>query len=112
MTDNNLIENTKKNISPILISVFCIGIIIFILFTQCEVSNVKLKPKDASLVLIFLALLAYINNYHILFIILLGVFMFLYFSPSDYVNKIFTPFLKKKQDVQTKSIIKIYIKKI
>lgn len=104
MADNiPIIEIPKKNFSPILISIFCIGIIIFIIYTQCEVSNIKLKPKDASLVLIFLALIAYINNYQILFILLLGLFIFIYFSPDDYINKLISPFLKNKLP---KSIIK------
>lgn len=87
----------SKNFSPILISIFCIGIIFFILITQCEVSNIRLKPKDASLVLIFLALLAYINNYNWLFILLLGAFIFIYFAPNEYVNKIFSQFIKQKK---------------
>jgi len=93
----------KKNYSPILISIFCIGIILFILFTQCEVSNIKLKPKDASLILIILALLAYINNYQMLFLLLLGMFLFVYFAPNEMINKLFSPFIKKKEK---KSIIK------
>lgn len=93
----------KKSYSPILISIFCIGIILFILFTQCEVSNIKLKPKDASLILIILALLAYINNYQMLFLLLLGMFLFVYFAPNELINKLFSPFMKKKEK---KSIIK------
>jgi len=93
----------QNKFSPVLISIFCIGIIFFILFTQCEVSNIKLKPKDASLVLIFLALLAYINNYNVLFLMLLFSFIILYFSPEDYINKILSPFFKKDKP---KSIIK------
>lgn len=93
----------KKSYSPILISIFCIGIILFILFTQCEVSNIKLKPKDASLILIILALLAYINNYQMLFLLLLGMFLFVYFAPNEMINKLFSPFIKKKEK---KSIIK------
>jgi len=100
MTD---IDIPKKNYGPVLISLFCVGIIIFILFTQCEVSNIKLKAKDASLVLIFLALLAYINNYQFLFLLLLGVFIFIYFAPNELINKLFAPFIKTKP---MKSIIK------
>jgi len=101
MTENiPIIETTKKNYSPILISVFCIGIILFILFTQCEISNVKLKPKDASLVLIILALLAYINGYHLLFLLLLGVFIFIYFSPNDSINNLFLKFFNKEKKIE------------
>lgn len=96
---------TSNKLSPILISIFCIGIIFFILFTQCEVSNIKLKPKDASLVLIFLALIAYINNYNLLFLVLLGTFIFLYFGNGEYINKLISGFFKKEND-KPKSIIK------
>ena len=63
--------NENSRISSVIVSVFCIGIIVFILFTQMEISTIKLKMKDASLILIFLALLVYINGYEKLFLALL-----------------------------------------
>lgn len=97
------IEVAPKKISPFLISIFCIGIILFILFTQCEVSNIKLKPKDASLILIFLALLAYINNNTKLFLFLLGSFLFIYFTPNNFVLNFLSKIIPEKKP---KSIIK------
>lgn len=88
--------NENSRISSVIVSVFCIGIIIFILFTQMEISTIKLKLKDASLILIFLALLVYINGYEKLFLVLLFVFVIFYFTPSHYVNRIMSYFTQKK----------------
>ena len=88
--------NENSRISSVIVSVFCIGIIIFILFTQMEISTIKLKLKDASLILIFLALLVYINGYEKLFLVLLLLFVIFYFTPSEYTNKIVSYFTQKK----------------
>ena len=88
--------NENSRISSVIVSIFCIGIIIFILFTQMEISTIKLKLKDASLILIFLALLVYINGYEKLFLVLLFVFVIFYFTPSHYVNRITSYFTQKK----------------
>lgn len=88
--------NENSRISSVIVSVFCIGIIIFILFTQMEISTIKLKLKDASLILIFLALLVYINGYEKLFLALLLVFVIFYFTPSEYTNRIMSYFTQKK----------------
>jgi hypothetical protein len=88
--------NENSRISSVIVSVFCIGIIIFILFTQMEISTIKLKLKDASLILIFLALLVYINCYEKLFLVLLLVFVIFYFTPSEYTNRIMSYFTQKK----------------
>jgi hypothetical protein len=88
--------NENSRISSVIVSVFCIGIIIFILFTQMEISTIKLKLKDASLILIFFALLVYINGYEKLFLVLLFVFVIFYFTPSHYVNRITSYFTQKK----------------
>ena len=88
--------NENSRISSVIVSVFCIGIIIFILFTQMEISTIKLKLKDASLILIFLALLVYINGYEKLFLVLLLVFVIFYFTPSEYTNRIMSYFTQKK----------------
>ena len=88
--------NENSRISSVIVSVFCIGIIIFILFTQMEISTIKLKLKDASLILIFIALLVYINGYEKLFLVLLFVFVIFYFTPSEYTNKIVSYFTQKK----------------
>lgn len=88
--------NENSRISSVIVSVFCIGIIVFILFTQMEISTIKLKMKDASLILIFLALLVYINGYEKLFLALLLVFVIFYFTPSEYTNRIMSYFTQKK----------------
>ena len=88
--------NENSRISSVIVSVFCIGIIIFILFTQMEISTIKLKLKDASLILIFLALLVYINGYEKLFLVLLLVFVIFYFTPTEYTNRIMSYFTQKK----------------
>ena len=88
--------NENSRISSVIVSVFCIGIIIFILFTQMEISTIKLKLKDASLILIFIALLVYINGYEKLFLVLLFVFVIFYFTPREYTNKIVSYFTQKK----------------
>ena len=88
--------NENSRISSVIVSIFCIGIIIFILFTQMEISTIKLKLKDASLILIFIALLVYINGYEKLFLVLLLVFVIFYFTPSEYTNKIVSYFTQKK----------------
>ena len=88
--------NENSRISSVIISIFCIGIIVFILFTQMEISTIKLKLKDASLILIFIALLVYINGYEKLFLFLLLVFVMFYFTPSYYSNKILSYFTQKK----------------
>ncbi len=88
--------NENSRISSVIVSVFCIGIIIFILFTQMEISTIKLKLKDVSLILIFLALLVYINGYEKLFLFLLLIFVIFYFTPSEYVNRIMSYFTQKK----------------
>ena len=88
--------NENSRISSVIVSIFCIGIIIFILFTQMEISTIKLKLKDASLILIFLALLLYINGYEKMFLVLLLIFVIFYFTPNEYVNKIMSYFTQKK----------------
>ena len=88
--------NENSRISSVIVSIFCIGIIIFILFTQMEISTIKLKLKDASLILIFIALLVYINGYEKLFLVLLLVFVIFYFTPSEYMNRLMSYFTQKK----------------
>ena len=88
--------NENSRISSVIVSVFCIGIILFILFTQMEISSIKLKLKDASLILIFIALLVYINGYEKLFLFLLLVFVIFYFTPSKYSNIFLSYFTPKK----------------
>lgn len=97
--------NENSRISSVIVSVFCIGIIVFILFTQMEISTIKLKMKDASLILIFLALLVYINGYEKLFLVLLLVFVIFYFTPSDYFNKIMSYFTHKKSILKKVRVI-------
>lgn len=80
----------------IMISIFCIGIIFFIFMTRCKVSKIQLKMKDASLILIFFALLAYINGHEYLFIILLISFSIIYFTPQHYFESYISKFLGKK----------------
>jgi len=94
-----VVETATKKIgrfSPVIVSLICVGLILFILFTQCEVSSIRLKAKDASLVLIFLALLAYVNGYEVWFLVLLGVFVVIYFMPEGVINKAISPMVKKK----------------
>ena len=80
----------------IIISMFCIGIIFFIFMTRCKVSKIQLKMKDASLILIFFALLAYINRHEYLFIILLLAFSIIYFTPQHYFDHYLSKLLGKK----------------
>ena len=97
--------NENSRISSVIVSIFCIGIIIFILFTQMEISTIKLKLKDASLILIFLALLVYINGYEKLFLVLLIVFVIFYFTPSENVNRIMSYFTQKKSILKKVRVI-------
>ncbi len=97
--------NENSRISSVIVSVFCIGIIIFILFTQMEISTIKLKLKDASLILIFIALLVYINGYEKLFLVLLLVFVIFYFTPSEYTNRIMSYFTQKKSILKKVRVI-------
>ena len=78
--------------------IFCIGIIFFIFMTQCKLSKIQLKMKDASLILIFFALLAYINGYEILFVLLLLSFTLIYFTPQKKFDKYFSLFIKKESN--------------
>lgn len=80
----------------IIISMFCIGIIFFIFMTRCKVSKIQLKMKDASLILIFFALLAYINGHEYLFIFILLAFSIIYFTPQHYFDQYLSKFLGKK----------------
>jgi len=86
----------NERIYNIIISIFCIGIIFFIFMTQCKLSKIQLKMKDASLILIFFALLAYINGYEILFVLLLLSFTLIYFTPQKNFDKYFSLFIKKE----------------
>lgn len=81
----------------IIISMFCIGIIFFIFMTRCKVSKIHLKMKDASLILIFFALLAYINGHEYLFIFILLAFSIIYFTPQHYFDNYLSIFLGKKE---------------
>ena len=90
----------------IIISMFCIGIIFFIFMTRCKVAKIQLKMKDASLILIFFALLAYINGHEYLFIILLLSFSIIYFTPQHYFDDYLSRFLGvKNKKKSTKEII-------
>jgi len=80
----------------IIISMFCIGIIFFIFMTRCKVSKIQLKMKDASLILIFFALLAYINGHEYLFVFILLAFSIIYFTPQYYFDHYLSKFLGKK----------------
>jgi len=80
----------------IIISMFCIGIIFFIFMTRCKVSKIQLKMKDASLILIFFALLAYINGHEYLFVFILLAFSIIYFTPQHYFDRYLSKFLGKK----------------
>ena len=80
----------------IIISMFCIGIIFFIFMTRCKVSKIQLKMKDASLILIFFALLAYINGHEYLFVFILLAFSIIYFTPQHYFDQYLSKFLGKK----------------
>jgi hypothetical protein len=80
----------------IIISMFCIGIIFFIFMTRCKVSKIQLKMKDASLILIFFALLAYINGHEYLFVFILLAFSIIYFTPQHYFDHYLSKFLSKK----------------
>jgi hypothetical protein len=75
---------------------FCIGIIFFIFMTRCKVSKIQLKMKDASLILIFFALLAYINGHEYLFVFILLAFSIIYFTPQHYFDHYLSKFLGKK----------------
>jgi len=97
--------NENSRISSVIVSIFCIGIIIFILFTQMEISTIKLKLKDALLMLIFLALLVYINGYEKLFLVLLLVFVIFYFTPSEYINRLTSYFTQKKSILKKVRVI-------
>jgi hypothetical protein len=81
----------------IIISMFCIGIIFFIFMTRCKVSKIYLKMKDASLILIFFALLAYINGHEYLFVFILLAFSIIYFTPQHYFDHYLSNFLGKKE---------------
>ena len=81
----------------IIISMFCIGIIFFIFMTRCKVSKIQLKMKDASLILIFFALLAYINGHEYLFVFILLAFSIIYFTPQHYFEHYLSNFLGKKE---------------
>ena len=76
---------------------FCIGIIFFIFMTRCKVSKIQLKMKDASLILIFFALLAYINGHEYLFVFILLSFSIIYFTPQHYFDNYLSKFLGKKE---------------
>jgi len=80
----------------IIISMFCIGIIFFIFMTRCKISKIQLKMKDASLILIFFALLAYINGHEYLFVFILLAFSIIYFTPQHYFDYYLSKFLGKK----------------
>ncbi len=82
---------------------FCIGIIFFIFMTRCKVSKIQLKMKDASLILIFFALLAYINGHEYLFVFILISFSIIYFTPQHYFDLYLSKFLGKKEK---KSLLK------
>jgi len=113
LTDESAVEifsTSNKNYNNVIVSLFCVGIIIFILFTQCKVSNIKLKMKDASLILIFIALLAYINGYEKLFILLLAVFVLVYFTPQKYFDNFLSPLIGKKEQNPKEKIQKREVK--
>ncbi len=52
--------------------------------------------KDASLILIFFALLAYINGHEYLFVFILLAFSIIYFTPQHYFDSYLSKFLGKK----------------
>jgi hypothetical protein len=64
--------------------------------TRCKVSKIQLKMKDASLILIFFALLAYINGHEYLFVFILLAFSIIYFTPQHYFDQYLSKFLGKK----------------
>jgi len=80
---------------PNLINIVGIIVVIIIFFTQSEKSSIKLKAKDASLILVLLAFMAYINGYEKLFILFLVSFLIIYFLPMDKISNLFGKNKKK-----------------
>lgn len=80
---------------PNLINIVGIIVVIIIFFTQSEKSSIKLKAKDASLILVLLAFMAYINGYEKLFILFLVSFLIIYFLPMEKISNLFSKNKKK-----------------
>ena len=80
---------------PNLINIVGIIVVIVIFFTQSEKSSIKLKAKDASLILVLLAFMAYINGYEKLFILFLVSFLIIYFLPMEKISNLFGKNKKK-----------------
>jgi len=80
---------------PNLINIVGIIVVIIIFFTQSEKSSIKLKAKDASLILVLLAFMAYINGYEKLFILFLVSFLIIYFLPMEKISNLFGKNKKK-----------------
>lgn len=90
-------KNSPKWMSMVVIAVSVI-IVLLIFFTQCEFSNIRLKPKDASLILVILAFLAYINGFEKVFIGLLISFIIIYFTPNEKISKFFSGIFQKNSN--------------
>ena len=79
----------------ITISLLCIAIITIIFFSQYDIHNLNLEPKDASIILLVLAFIAYINKYEKLFLLFLGIFILIYFIPNEKINSFIKPIFDK-----------------
>ena len=74
----------------IIISLVCIGVIGFIIFTQCNIKKLEFKSKDLSLIILVFSFILYINGYEKLFLIFLVGFIIIYFVPIKNLKNIYS----------------------
>jgi len=77
--------------NSIFISIFCVVISVFIFYTQSDFSGIQLQSKDASLLLLLFALLAYVNKQEIIFLLLLSSFLIVYVLDTKTIKKYCNP---------------------
>ena len=75
----------------ITISLLCIAIITVLFFTQYDIKKLNFEPKDASIILLVLAFVAYVNKYEKLFLLFLGIFILIYFIPLEKLKSFIQP---------------------
>ena len=86
----------------IIISLVCIGVIGFIIFTQCNIKKLEFKSKDLSLIILVFSFILYINGYEKLFLIFLLGFIIIYFVPIKNLQNLYLKISKKEVDEEKK----------
>lgn len=90
----------------IIISLVCIGVIGFIIFTQCNIKKLEFKSKDLSLIILVFSFILYINGFEKLFLLFLLGFIIIYFVPIKNLKNLYLKMSNNEEENIEKKVKK------